>query len=94
MTKILHIPSGQILTFKAKNTTVRTPEYEKSVYVTDHRNSFSAHIAASRKCLPLKTAYQFVLSMCNKDNINRHMHFKDKFKIDKFCSVEEFEIIQ
>jgi hypothetical protein len=88
MTKILHIPSGQILTFRVKNTEIRTTEYEKSVYVT--YNTFTNY---SRKFLPLTNAYQFVLSMCNKENLDRHIHFKEKFKIDKECNIEEFEII-
>ena len=90
MSKILHIPSGQILTFLVGHVNnLRTTDYEKSIYATE-----DGIVNHTDKHPPIENAEQFIASLCNRFNINRHARFKAKFKIDNDCSCEEFEILK
>lgn len=94
MTKILHIPSGVILTYLVVgNSDRRTTEYEESCYCEDLAMPDEETIRSGR-LLPLKTADNFIASMCNRLHIDRHHRFKERFRIDRLCVAEEFELIQ
>ena len=87
MTKILYIPTGTILTYRIEpfgtgGSNRRTSEYSKGIYATKG--------LTSEKALPVKTAEQFVYSLCNS---GRHEKFKEYFKISADCVKEEFELI-
>lgn len=76
----------------------RTPEFEESVYygVTQAESWKYRNLSPAQKKRyypPTDTANNFINSLCNKYNLNRHWIIKEYNKIPLNCTIEEFLLI-